>query len=102
MEDTDERKGNGKTMVVRGNTHQGYPYFTDSYSGNQCTIIAVVALCFLFLRNPIDLNVWSSTDIDNIIQEGHIRYIKIILHMGISPRYLQHNRPGRGRCRRGR
>ena len=72
----------------RGNKHQGVPYFDDNYSGRQCTIIALVALSFLSLKLASQ---WTSSDIDSVLTEGHVRYIEHIISMGIEPRNLQHN-----------
>ncbi|MEW8561119.1 MAG: DUF6570 domain-containing protein [Candidatus Thiodiazotropha sp.] len=73
---------------VSGTCHQGYPHFTDRFAGRQCTVIALVALCFASIRQG---NLWQAKDIDGIVAEGHQRYIEIIRFGNSGLRNLQHN-----------
>jgi hypothetical protein len=76
------------TILLRGQCHQGYPYFTDKFAGRQCTVMALVALCFAYLNPGTD---WHRNDINCAIVEGHQRYIENIESIGIGIRNLQHN-----------
>ena len=78
----------GKYRRVAGTCHQGYPYFTDRFAGRQCTVIALVALAFAFMRAG---QLWQTRDVDDIVREGHQRYIEIISFSNVGLRNLQHN-----------
>lgn len=73
---------------VRGTIHQGYPHFSDTYAGRQCTVIGLVALCFAYFNTGRQ---WTYNDVDNIVAEGHYRFVENLQNRNIPIRNVQHN-----------
>lgn len=74
----------------RGNSHQGYPFYSDQFAGRQCTAIAYVAIV-LFLN--IHCTSWNEHHLDEIVQLGHHLYVDIThaLHRSHCPTNLLHS-----------
>ena len=59
---------------VRGNIHQGYPFFSDIHAGRQCTAIAYIALIFFTIAPGCN---WQSVDLDTVVRLGHSLFVNV-------------------------
>ena len=68
-------------MTFQGSIHQGHEAFSEHSRGRQCAFMSLAAL--LFNRsNSVDL--WTQTNIDDILCHGDRMYLQLFLRQVFS------------------